>query len=263
MVTELNEAELNELNSSWTQFDQQSARLQALLLGQAIMRNDGLLRSRLIEKLGKTFGQSEEELICVGSRLLGFSGISRSAKHHSITMIIDDMEMELDRIEDDERRAMAAGRPVDSEISDTVLQLGLVPANAWHAFFREMLSSDPPGNGIWRSILADAFERLIRGDKPVLFQPTTRYQRGRPLELDHVKRLAVLHVYFEAGKGKGVNASRRMIAEAIGVGFETLKTWSDALRKNPDDRNAMGMRSPSRAHWTQIQEPNTCRIREY
>jgi hypothetical protein len=228
------------LEKAWRQFDQATARIQALLLGRAIMDNDGLLRRRLIRRFGDEFGGDQKDLITLGSRFLDFEWADGSVRHDEIVAVLDSLQAAMDRLEEREHKALLDGqRCMDPALTDALHQLNLVEPAAWHQFYRQVFQSRASGGWMWRGIMSDAFERLVAGGRPVLFRDPDKKVHGKPLELEYYKRLAVLHVYFLAGKGAGIDACRRKVAEALEISFERLKTWSDRLRKDPRGQNDM------------------------
>lgn len=227
------------LEEAWRQFDQSTGRIQALLLGRAIMDNDGMLRRRMIRRFGSEFGRDEEDLVSLGSRFLEFEG--RAERNRAIVALIDSLQAAVDRLEERERNALLNNREgIEPALTDSVHQLNLVEPEAWHQFYQQILRSPASGGWMWRSVMGDAIERLVAGGRPALFRDPEKKVHGKPLELEYFRRLAVLHVYFLAGKQReGIDACRRKVAEGVGVPFDTLKLWSDRLRRDPRGQNDM------------------------
>lgn len=228
------------LDTYWQQFDEATGRQQALLLGQAIVENEGLLRKRLLRRFGTEFGQGEEDLVTLGFQFLDFDFDSETNRQRAIIALIGSMQAAVDRLDESNRNSLAKGQPIGNRgVPASIHQLNLVSQNAWHQFYQCMFQSPMSGGWMWRSVLVDAFENLIAGGEAELFRNLAPGMHGKPLELAYYRRLAVLHVYFAAGKGKGIDANRRKVAEAVGVSFDTLKSWSDALRRDPRGKNEM------------------------
>ncbi|MEX3007206.1 hypothetical protein [Hoeflea sp. TYP-13] len=236
----LSDKAIAELTSAWQEFDEASAEAQALLLGNAIMQTPSPLQNRLQKEFGREFGHSRSDLIAIGGQFLDFAFSDVDETFAQVKSIVEGMQSEADHIENSDREHLQRGSNWKQPgLSPEIMELNLVPPEAWHAFFMTMMRSQPSGGWFWRSILHDSFDLLSAGDEPELFRRRTIYRHGRPIDFEYCKRLSVLKVYFRAGTGAGVDASRREVASSLGVSFDTLKTWSDALRKSAKGKNEM------------------------
>jgi hypothetical protein len=97
---------------------------------------------------------------------------------------------------------------------------------------RDLIGSKGMNSAFWRSKLSWALYALNYGSVEDILKPAPKKRQGDPMRLIVWKLRAIQHVYFKMGKGIMKEKALQEVADAIGQGLQTLRSWEKILRED-------------------------------